>query len=430
MKKWVKGAIIPIVACLVLVATSSCGGPSANVVKIGVVGPMQFIQGEHHWYGATLAAEEINAAGGIMVGNETYQIELVKVDSNEILSPTDAASAMERVITVDKADFVVGGFRTEGVYPMQEIAMDNKTIFLGCGSATKALCDGVTDDYDRYKYWFRVTPINDTYLFQVDLMLLGMVAKALYAECGIETPKVAILAEKLEWAETIVSVSNVLIPTKGMEVVGTWRPSDTATDVTSELTAIEDAGANIIFTTFSGPVGIVYAKQWGEKQIPAASVGINVEAQKQGFYASTDEYGNYDTTLNTYAPGVKITDQTIPFVDTFVDRFGEVPTYNAGTYEALYILKEAIERAGTLDSDAVVAELEKTDHNGTAGRLMFDEAHDAVWGPDYVTGLGVQWQDGEMKCVWPPADGSWEGVVYEGAVDYKLPPWVIEALGP
>jgi branched-chain amino acid transport system substrate-binding protein len=215
-----------------------------------------------------------------------------------------------------------------------------------------------------------------------------------------------------------------------MEVVGTWRPSDTATDVTSELTAIEDAGANIIFTTFSGPVGIVYAKQWGEKQIPAASVGINVEAQKQGFYASTDEYGNYDTTLNTYAPGVKITDQTIPFVDTFVDRFGEVPTYNAGTYEALYILKEAIERAGTLDSDAVVAELEKTDHNGTAGRLMFDEAHDAVWGPDYVTGLGVQWQDGEMKCVWPPADGSWEGVVYEGAVDYKLPPWVIEALGP
>ena len=430
MKKVIKGAIIPIVACLMLVATSSCGGPAGNVVKIGVVGPMTFIQGEHHWYGATLAAEEINAAGGILMGGESYQIQLVKVDSNEILSPTDAATAMERVITVDKVDFVVGGFRTEGVYPMQEIAMDNKTISLGCGSATKALCDGVADDYDRYKYWFRVTPINDTYLFQVDLMLLDMVAAALEAECGIETPKVAILAEKLEWAETIVSVANVLIPTRGMEVVGTWRPSDTATDVTAELTAIENAGAQIIFTTISGPMGIVYAKQWGEKEIPAASVGINVEAQKAGFWAATDGYGEYDVTLNTYSPGVRITDQTIPFVDTFIDRFKEVPTYNAGTYEALYILKDAIEAAGTLDSDAVVVELEKTDYTGTAGRLVFDDNHDIVWGPGYVTGLGVQWRDGEMKCVWPPADGSWEGVVYEGAIEYELPPWVIEALGP
>ncbi|MCK4721886.1 MAG: ABC transporter substrate-binding protein, partial [Dehalococcoidia bacterium] len=226
MKRVLKGVIIPILACLVLLVTSSCGGAAENVVKIGVVGPMTFIQGEHHWYGATLAAEEINAAGGIMIGNEAYQIQLVKVDSNEILSPTDAASAMERVLTVDKVDFVVGGFRTEGVFPMQEIAMDNKTIFLGCGSATKALCDGVADDYDRYKYWFRVTPVNDVFLFSVDMELLKMVAEALRTECGIETPKVAILAEKLEWAETIVTFANALIPSAGMEVVGTWRPSD------------------------------------------------------------------------------------------------------------------------------------------------------------------------------------------------------------
>ena len=430
MKRVLKGVIIPILACLVLLVTSSCGGAAENVVKIGVVGPMTFIQGEHHWYGATLAAEEINAAGGIMIGNEAYQIQLVKVDSNEILSPTDAASAMERVLTVDKVDFVVGGFRTEGVFPMQEIAMDNKTIFLGCGSATKALCDGVADDYDRYKYWFRVTPVNDVFLFSVDMELLKMVAEALRTECGIETPKVAILAEKLEWAETIVTFANALIPSAGMEVVGTWRPSDTATDVTAELTAIEDAGAHIIFTTISGPMGIVYAKQWGEKQIPAASVGINVEVQKQGFWDATDGYGNYETGLNTFAEGVKITDQTIPFFNTFVDRFGQFPTYNAGTYEALFILKDAIEAAGTVDSDAVVVELEKTDRIGTAGRIVFDDNHDVIWGPGYVTAVGVQWRDGEMLAVWPPADGSWEGVAYEGVVEYELPPWVIEALGP
>jgi len=430
MKKVILGATIPLAMCLILLVTGCGGGEAENVVKIGVVGPMTFIQGEQHWYGATMAAEEINAAGGIMIGDEAYDIQLFQVDSNEMLSPTDAASAMERVLTVDKVDFVVGGFRTEGVFPMQEIAMENKTIFLGCGSATKALCDGVAEDYDKYKYWFRVTPVNDVYLFGVDMELLKMVADEVRDKCGIETPKVAILAEKLEWAETIVTFANTLIPSEGMEVVGTWRPSDTATDVTAELTAIEDAGANIIFTTISGPMGIVYAKQWGETQVPAASVGINVEAQKQGFWDATDGYGNYEMGLNTFAEGVEITDQTIPFFDTFVDRFGQFPTYNSGTYEALFILKDAIEAAGTLDSDAVVVELEKTDRTGTAGRIVFDGNHDVVWGPGYVTAVGIQWRDGEMLAVWPPADGSWEGVAYEGVVDYELPPWVIEALGP
>jgi branched-chain amino acid transport system substrate-binding protein len=426
MKKVIIGAIIPLAVCLALVVTSCGGGGAANEIKIGVVGPMNFAQGEHHWYGAQMAANEINAAGGINFGGQTYKIKLVQVDSNEILSVTDAASAVERAITVDKAQFLVGGFRTESVFAMQEVAMDNKTIFLGCGAATDELCTVVGQNYDRYKYWFRVTPIKSTYLGQVDFMLLGLVAAELAQECGVETPKVAILAEKLEWADAIVNAAGVFLPAMGMEIVGTWRPSDTAEDVTAELTAIEDAGAHIIFTTISGPVGIAYARQWGELQIPAASVGINVEAQKEGFWEATNHFGEYDMTLNTYAR-VKITDQTIPFIDAFVAGIGQFPTYNAGTYEALYILKDAIEAAGTLDSDAVVAELEKTDRVGTAGRIVFDQNHDVKWGPGLVTGLGIQWQNGEMECVWPPADGSWEGVVYEGTVDYILPPWVVSA---
>ncbi len=74
---------------------------------------MQFQHGEHHWLGATLAADEINAAGGIQVGNETYQIKLVQVDSNELVSVADAASAAERAITVDNVDFLMGTIRSE-----------------------------------------------------------------------------------------------------------------------------------------------------------------------------------------------------------------------------------------------------------------------------------------------------------------------------
>ena len=429
MNRVMKGAIIPLLACLIMVGVSCCPPAAANEITIGVIGPMAYVQGEHHWYGAQLAAEEINAEGGVLVGGESYQIKLVKVDSNEILSVTDAASAMEKAITRDKVDFLVGGFRTEAVFAMQDVAMDYEKIFLGCGASADELCTKVADNYDRYKYWFRITPVNSTNLGQVDFMLIAMVAEKIRAELGIEVPKVAILAEKAVWADPIVEAASLYLPALGMEIVGEWRPSATASEVTAELSAIENAGVHIIFTSISGPVGIPYATQWGELEITAASVGINVEAQKEGFWDATGGKGNYELTMNTYAR-VNITDETIPFVERFVERAGEFPTYNAGTYEALYILTAAIERAGTLDSDAVVAELEKTDATGTAGRMVFTEDHDVTWGPDYVTGLGVQWQDGEMKCVWPPPGGAWEGVDYEGAVDYILPPWVVEEWGP
>jgi branched-chain amino acid transport system substrate-binding protein len=431
-----KGIIFSLVACFLLIPLifAACGAEEeeAKVIKIGVIGPMTYVQGEHHWYGATMARDEINAAGGITVAGEDYQIELIKTDSNEMISPTDAAAAMERLITVDDADFVIGGFRTEGVLAMQDVAMDNKMIFLGCGAATGTLCTRLAEDYNRYKYWFRITPFRDIYLVNNSLMTLGQAGAIMQQGLGIEPPlKVAILAEAATWADAMVTAYQAYVPAMlGMQVVGVWRPSATATDVTAELTAIEDSGAHLILTIISGPVGIPYARQLGELEIPAASVGINVEAQKDGFWDATEGFGQYETTLNTYAKGVAITDDTLRFFDDFVAMHGETPTYNAGTYDALYVLKEAIERAGTLDADDVVAELEKTDRIGTSGRLVFmgrdtESPHDVTYGPGYVTGLAIQWLDGEMKAIWPMlGTGEWEGVTYEGIVMWQIPPRV------
>ena len=411
---------VVLVLFLLMGVSSSAWG--AKSIKIGVIGPMAFTQGEGHWNGATLAAEEINAKGGILVGNTRHPVELVKADSNEFLSIPDATNAMELAITRHKVDFLTGGFRTEAVLVMQDIAMDYKKIFMGCGAAHPELCDRVTKDYDRYKYWFRVTPINSKYLVKVDFILLGMVAKIMAMQLNIPKIKVAVIAEKAVWAEPIINIAQANLPKMGMEIVGVWRPSATATDVTAELSAIQRSGAHVIFTTFSSSVGIPFAKQWGELKVPAAPVGINVEAQKDGFWAATGGKGNYHLTINTYAR-VKITDATIPFFDKYVKRFGESPTYNSGTYEALYVLADAAERAGTLDADKMVAELEKTDRQGTAGRLVFDKTHDVTWGPNYITAVGYQWQDGEGKCVWPV---NWEGITYEGGVPYKIPSWVVE----
>jgi len=396
----------------------------AETIKIGVIGPMHFLQGKGHWNGATMAAEEINAAGGVKVGKEKLKIEIVKADSNEFLNITDATNAMERLMTQDKVDFVVGGFRTEAVLAMQDIAMDYKKLFLGVGAAHPEICARVEKDYDRYKYWFRLSPINSRYLVKVCLINLATVGGMIKKEFGIEKPKVAIVGAKVMWVDPMIEAIKANVPKMGMEIVGVWRPSQTATDVTAELTAIQRSEAHVIFNIFSASAGITFARQAAELKIPAAFVGINVEAQKEGFMEATQGKGDYAVTMNTYVRGVNYNELTGPFIDKYIEKFGEMPPYTAATYDAIKMIAVAAEQAGTTASDKLIPIFEQTEWKGTAApKTKFDKTHDVVFGPGYATGMTIQWQDGKMKGWWP---NGWEGVTYDGMVPYKLPPWMIE----
>jgi branched-chain amino acid transport system substrate-binding protein len=420
MRRPTSTTVTSLLASVLLTAGLVLPASAQQPIKIGVVGPMAFVQGENHWAGALLAQEEINAAGGVKVGAAKRPIELVKVDTNEIQSVPDSASALERAITRDKVDFVMGGFRTEAVLAMQEVAMDYKKIFIGVGAAHDELGLRVKKDYDRYKYWFRTSPLKSSDLGRELFAVFSSVADQIRKELGVQTPKVAILAEKAVWVEPLVKAAQVNLPKMKMEVVGLWQPSPVATDVTAELSAIQRSGAQLIMTMISGPMGIVMARQMGELQLPAIAFGINVESQKDAFWGATNQKGNYVSTLNTYAD-VEITPLTIPFVQKFRKRFGYTPAYTAATYDAIFLLKDAVEKAGTLDADKVVPMLEKTDTIGTAGRLVFEPTHDPKFAPGYVTGLGVQWQDGKLVAFWP---NGWQGVTYKGMQPFKLPPYM------
>jgi branched-chain amino acid transport system substrate-binding protein len=416
--KFVLGVLL--VASMVMTIGFPAWG--ADVIKVGVIGPMHFLQGKGHWNGALLAQEKINAKGGIPIGNKKFKVELVKADSNEFLSITDATNAMERLMSQDKVDFVVGGFRSEAVLAMQDIAMDYKKLFLGVGAAHPEICTRVGKDYDRYKYWFRVTPMNSRYLVKVCLVNLATVAAIVKKTLGIEKPKVAIVGAKVMWVDPMIAAIKKYLPKMGLENVGIWRPSQTTTDVTAELTAIQRKGANIIFTIFSASAGITFARQAAELKVPAAFVGINVEAQKDGYMDATQGKGNYAVTLNTYVRGVSYNDLTGPFIEKYVKKFGETPPYTAATYDAINIMAETMSKTGTTDAEKLIPVMEKTVYVGTgAAKTKFDKNHDVVFGPGFATGMTVQWQDGKMKAWWP---NGWEGVTYKGMVPYQLPPWM------
>jgi branched-chain amino acid transport system substrate-binding protein len=430
-------SLLVIIMAFFLVATFCFPAWGAKTIKIGVIGPMQFVQGKGHWNGAVMAAEEINAKGGVKVGDKKMKIELVKADSNEFLNVTDATNAMERLMSRDRVDFVVGGFRSEAVLAMQDIAMDYKKIFIGCGAAHPELCIRVAKDYDTYKYFFRGTPFNSRYLVRTCFIQMATVGAILKKSLNIPKVKVAIVAEKAMWADPMVKATEGFVPKMGMEVAGVWRPSPVATDVMAELSAIQRSGAHMIFTMFSSSVGIPFARQAGELKIPAVQVGINVEAQKDGFWQATQGHGNYVMTLNTYNRNVEVNELTRPFLDSYEKRFGEQPTYTADTYSAIkHSIVPAIEMTGTLDADRLVKVLEVREYLVPSGKVAYikDEQgrplHDLKWGPGYLTSLGVQWQDGKQVGVWPnkwvAAKGAPE-ITYKGIVPYKIAPWIIEA---
>ena len=107
------------------------------------------------------------------------------------------------------------------------------------------------------------------------------------------------------------------------------------------------------------------------------------------------------------------------------------------TYAAIrYNLAPAVERTGTLDADKLVGFIENEVHMAPSGRIAYLKdaegcpLHDVRWGPGYGTSLGVQWQDGALKGVWP---NQWKAtpeapeITYKGIVSYKIPPWVSAA---
>jgi len=435
MERLEKGILILVMAFLFAVSSFTVAS-GQDTIKIGVIGPMKFVQGISHWNGATMAAEEINAKGGIQVGAKKMKIELVQADSNEFINPAEATTAMERLITKDKVHFIVGGFRTEAVLAMQDIAMENKKIFIGCGAAHDELCLRVAKDYNTYKYWFRGTPYNSTFLVRAAFFHLGAVIPVMKQSLNIPKIKVAIAFEKAAWADPMVPATEATLPKMGMEVAGVWRPSAVATDVSAELSAIQRSEAHVIFTMFSSSVGIPFARQAGELKIPAIQVGINVEAQKDGFWQATQGMGNYVITNNTYARNIEQNELTKPFLDTYIKRFNETPAYTAGTYDAIvHTLAPTIEQAGTLDPDKLVSILEERVYKVPSGVIKYmknaegKHLHELTFGPGFLTALGVQWQDGKLLGVWP---NKWKAtpeapeVTYKGMVPIKLPPWMVE----
>lgn len=106
-------------------------------------------------------------------------------------------------------------------------------------------------------------------------------------------------------------------------------------------------------------------------------------------------------------PESAITPKTVPFANAFKAKHGNFPSYAGYTaYDDVYIIADAVKRAGSLDADKIVDAMETTNLDGTLGHLAFygkgeEFPHALKTGPGFIEGLMLQWQDGRQVTVWP-----------------------------
>ncbi|HLJ00288.1 MAG TPA: ABC transporter substrate-binding protein, partial [Bradyrhizobium sp.] len=131
-----------------LVATASGQALAADPIKIGVIAEAQAIAGASIPQAAQLAADEINAKGGV----DGRKIEIVTYDNHS--SSADSVRAFQRAVNEDKVNIVIASYISEVVLALEPWASRLKTPFITPGAASNEISKSVHADYEKNKYTF------------------------------------------------------------------------------------------------------------------------------------------------------------------------------------------------------------------------------------------------------------------------------------
>jgi len=381
---------------------------AAEPIILGVPTSLGFLEGKEGLACVNMAVEEVNAAGGVKVGGTMRPFEVVAIDARGAepgVPVADVIRAHKKVILEDKANFIVfGSFRSECAIACMDVVSQYKIPMILGTAMSPAMEKKVKTEYDKYKYTFRAC-LNAVYLIKY----LGGTMGYLNKQFGFN--KVFIINQDVAWARGTAElmVKNVFEKT-GWEVVGRQAYPTGSSDFSAALMKTKGEGAQVILPIFDMPQSGILVKQWKSMKVPALVAGFISPLAGPAAWKSFDE--KIDGAMNCIfeignIPCPKVP-KSVEFFNKYEKKYGkpiEAGHSPAPAYEMVYILKDAIERAGSIEGDKVVAELEKTDRMGAMGRIRFNDGHQVVYGEDpNETALAcmVQWRaPGNRVIVYP-----------------------------
>jgi branched-chain amino acid transport system substrate-binding protein len=381
-----------------------------------------FLYGWDAERGVKLAVEEINAKGGVTVGGEKRPFKVEVIDTRDLepgVPVSEALLAVEKLILDKNADYILGGpVRSEAALAAMPLLSKYKKIsILTTGVLTPKYHAMVAKDYDKYKYCFRIHG-------EAGQLVGEMFANFTELKEKYGFNNLFIIAQDVSHARGAAEVMEKVAIKKGWNVTGVEIYPTGASDFSMGLLKAKKTNSEIINIWMDMPESAILLKQWYDMKLPALPFGSTLAAAEQpGFWEATDGKGEY-TLCNVVNAGNAPSDATpwtMKFYNAYAKKWNIEPEGlgSSSSYMAVYVLRDAIERAGTLDSDKVVSELEQTDVMGVYGRLRFDpKNHQVIPSLDPkegAVGSILQWQDGKRIVVFPKS-------IATGTI--QLPPWM------
>jgi branched-chain amino acid transport system substrate-binding protein len=351
--------------CIGLLLLAGCTGQQAatDELKIGVVASMTgpaSSTGKDIWQSAQLAADEINANGGVYIRELNKKVPINLYQGDDESTREGGMKAVTRLITQDNVDILVGGFSSAVVSAHQSIVADNKIPYIITGASSPVITR--RDDVNT-SYMFHHAPTTDDSGSQITLFIDDTIRPTINEKFNFSADRplrLAILYQDSPYGKGHQTAIKDTIAKNNLniDVVAEEAFKMGESDYRTVLTSIKNADPDV-----------VYVAAFLNEQIPIETqarrdVGLNkiftaVEPNDDpDFYTGVGTYADYSIVQSRFSP------YTVPkgpteaahakFDTDFDKKFGGFPgMMGVATYEGVYIAARAVENAGTLNKDQV-----------------------------------------------------------------------------
>ena len=380
MKKVLVVLMSMLILAMLLSACAAPGPSEAKTLKLGMSmplsGPVSSI-GLECQRASEIAVEEINAAGGFVVGGERYKWELIALDDK--FNSADALSVAHRLIDAEGVKYIIT-LADPTHLSIQTISEDAGVLTISY-PGTK---DVTTPDKPlsfRGTATFEVTPVN------YDWFTRNMPE--------IKTVMNVVTDDKA--GEGVQAVSTACAEAFGLDTLGTVTYSRATTDFAPVVAKILDADPDIILFPGTGaPLLIKQARELGYKgQMAGANYISPYWAQVAGAEAVEGIFGAYSDSFTENAP-VQIQELEAKFKERY-----DVGLIMGGmnTYNVVYVLTEALKKAGTLDTREVAEVMRQEKFDSAFGQKV-EFGGEGIYGHDCAMMVPIwigQFEGGEIQ---------------------------------
>ncbi|MCX8204183.1 MAG: ABC transporter substrate-binding protein [Candidatus Nezhaarchaeota archaeon] len=383
-------AIVAIAAIGYYLTTVPAPAPAPKPpIKIGFVSPLtgpSAYLGREVVDGALLALEEINAAGG-MLGRK---VELIIEDDEG--KPDKCLSAVKKLIEVDRVDLLAGILHSGNVIAVSEYVAAVGIPYISAISSGPVLV--YTSDPKKFRNFFTLHPFYD------DCGKLGLK----FLEF-IKAKTFVVIRETLTWSIRSSDFLELFAADRGIKCLKKIDVPAGCKDFSDAIMMAKELKPDaLVFYVFTG-AEVTLIKQLYEARFPVPYCGVMALASNWPLFDLIGTASDY-LCFGTWSWNISITEKTVPFFNKFYKKYGYRASGLEGPagYDLMYFIKTALEKAGSLEWDAVIKAYEEVEIIGVRGKTKIDPAdHGAIyWAPGYINGVLGQWKGGKPYAIWPP----------------------------